>query len=65
MRDKLGLDRSARQISLSTAILNRFLHHAEIITIGGRTYRLKDRVANSDGKNEKAHKDSGQAKLVF
>ncbi|MFA6132785.1 MAG: ATP-binding protein [Phycisphaerae bacterium] len=26
----------------ATAILDRFLHHAEIITINGRSYRLKD-----------------------
>jgi len=29
----------------ATAILDRFLHHAEIITITGRSYRLKDRAA--------------------
>lgn len=28
----------------ATAILDRFLHHAEIITITGRSYRLKDRA---------------------
>jgi hypothetical protein len=27
----------------ATAILDRFLHHAEIITITGKSYRLKDR----------------------
>ena len=32
----------------ATAILDRFLHHAEIITITGRSYRLKDRGGNSD-----------------
>lgn len=31
-------------VATATAILDRFLHHAEIITIeGGRSYRLKDR----------------------
>lgn len=34
----------------ATAILDRFLHHAEIITITGRSYRLKDRAV----KDEKA-----------
>jgi len=29
----------------ATAILDRFLHHADIITITGRSYRLKDRAA--------------------
>lgn len=42
----------------ATAILDRFLHHAEIITITGRSYRLKDRGSSSqtsqqgDTKNE-------------
>lgn len=31
----------------ATAILDRFLHHAEIITIQGRSYRLKDRASQS------------------
>jgi len=34
----------------ATAILDRFLHHAEIITITGRSYRLNDRAV----KDEKA-----------
>lgn len=32
----------------ATAILDRFLHHAEIITITGRSYRLKDRGSSSE-----------------
>ncbi len=28
----------------ATAILDRFLHHAEVVTITGRSYRLKDRA---------------------
>jgi len=31
-------------VPTATAILDRFLHHAEIITITGRSYRLKDRA---------------------
>jgi DNA replication protein DnaC len=31
-------------VPAATAILDRFLHHAEIITITGRSYRLKDRT---------------------
>lgn len=31
----------------ATAILDRFLHHAEIINIAGKSYRLKDRATNS------------------
>lgn len=44
----------------ATAILDRFLHHAEIISVTGRSYRLKDRADNGgqekkeDGKNEKS-----------
>jgi len=29
----------------ATAILDRFLHHAEVVTITGRSYRMKDRDA--------------------
>jgi DNA replication protein DnaC len=31
-------------VPAATAILDRFLHHAEIITLNGRSYRLKDRA---------------------
>jgi DNA replication protein DnaC len=33
--------------SAATAILDRFLHHAEIIQITGKSYRLKDRASQS------------------
>lgn len=36
----------------ATAILDRFLHHAELITISGRSYRLKN--APSPAKRAKA-----------
>jgi len=41
----------------ATAILDRFLHHAEIITITGRSYRLKDRAGNN---NRKKNKDTNE-----
>lgn len=34
----------------ATAILDRFLHHAELITITGRSYRLKDRASEASGR---------------
>ena len=34
-------------VPAATAILDRFLHHADIITITGRSYRLKDRSSTS------------------
>ena len=39
----------------ATAILDRFLHHAEIINIRGKSYRLKDRATKgkSVDKNTK------------
>ena len=37
-------------VPAATAILDRFLHHAEIITITGRSYRLKDRAAKHADK---------------
>ena len=43
-------------IPSATAILDRFLHHAEIITITGRSYRLRNQGAPADEP-----KDNGQA----
>ncbi len=37
-------------VPAATAILDRFLHHAEIITITGRSYRLKDKAAKEADK---------------
>jgi DNA replication protein DnaC len=34
-------------VPAATAILDRFLHHAEIIAINGRSYRLKDRAGKT------------------
>ncbi len=34
-------------VATATAILDRFLHHAEIITITGRSYRLSSRTSSS------------------
>jgi DNA replication protein DnaC len=34
-------------VPAATAILDRFLHHAEIITITGRSYRLKDKACGA------------------
>ncbi|HVA50005.1 MAG TPA: IS21-like element helper ATPase IstB [Pirellulales bacterium] len=36
----------------ATAILDRFLHHATIITITGRSYRLRNRSEGGDGAPE-------------
>lgn len=41
----------------ASAILDRFLHHAQTIAITGRSYRLKDQaaVAGKESKNNKAN----------
>lgn len=39
----------------ATAILDRFLHHAEIINITGRSYRLKDRCENGPREKRAGH----------
>jgi DNA replication protein len=41
-------------VPAATAILDRFLHHAEIITLTGRSYRLRNqsRSANGQGAEE-------------
>ena len=35
----------------ATAILDRFLHHAEIVTITGKSYRLRDKAAGPSEPN--------------
>ena len=43
-------------VPAATAILDRFLHHAEIITITGRSYRLKDRSLKPDAATTRPEK---------
>ena len=33
---------------MATALLDRLLHHAEVITMSGKSYRMNDRVAKGD-----------------
>ena len=53
-------------VPTATAILDRFLHHAEIITITGNSYRLQHRDGSNEAKaptgSKKAHKESKRAK---
>jgi DNA replication protein DnaC len=49
----------------ATAILDRFLHHAEIITITGRSYRLKDKAGASESDNNKAQKEKDNDDNVY
>jgi DNA replication protein DnaC len=44
-------------VPAATAILDRFLHHAEIITITGRSYRLKDKAAKDPEKPTEQTRD--------
>jgi DNA replication protein DnaC len=44
----------------ATAILDRFLHHAEIIQITGRSYRLRNQARREDSKPAKAPTGSPQ-----
>ena len=39
---------------LATALLDRLLHHAEVVTINGKSYRMKDRQVGRSGKGGKA-----------
>jgi len=49
-------------VPAATAILDRFLHHAEIIPLTGRSYRLKDRPApvSPGQKKQKKQRVSGK-----
>jgi DNA replication protein DnaC len=44
----------------ATAILDRFLHHAEILSITGRSYRLKDRAAKETPGKDKERPDKSE-----
>jgi len=46
----------------ATAILDRFLHHAEIITITGKSYRLRSQGGKADGKSESTGQSAPRAK---
>lgn len=39
---------------LATALLDRLLHHAEVISVQGRSYRMKERQTSLPGPTEKA-----------
>ena len=45
----------------ATAILDRFLHHAEIITITGRSYRLKDHPTTEAPSKPRSNKQPAPA----
>lgn len=42
----------------ATAILDRFLHHAEILTLNGRSYRLRNRSSDDNGSQPEATKQA-------
>ena len=44
----------------ATAILDRFLHHAEVIQITGRSYRLRDRAAASADPKKSDQADTAE-----
>lgn len=46
-------------VPAATAILDRFLQHAEIVTITGRSYRLKGRGKDEPGKDQNLGKTKG------
>ena len=43
-------------VPAATAILDRFLHHAEVITITGKSYRMKNQADKTKENNQKACK---------
>ena len=44
-------------VPAASAILDRFLHHAEIITITGKSYRMKDRTSKDRSDKPKSPKN--------
>lgn len=49
-------------VPTATAILDRFLHHAEIISVTGDSYRLRDRKTKPDSNRAKAPTGSTSAR---
>jgi DNA replication protein DnaC len=50
-------------VPAATAILDRFLHHAEVITITGKSYRLRDRTrGNKSNKGQTDNKEDGNGR---
>ena len=43
---------------LATALLDRLLHHAEVISISGKSFRMKDRTPPAKGKNSTTQSDA-------
>lgn len=49
-------------VPAATAILDRFLHHAEVITIAGKSYRLRSRVGKEpDRKADETEEPADQS----
>ena len=48
-------------VPTATAILDRFLHHAEMVQMNGRSYRLRDRTGGSCEGSKPANAPSGSA----
>ena len=48
-------------VPAATAILDRFLHHAQVITMTGRSYRLRNQAAKQADKKPPAPKDRTKA----
>jgi len=44
----------------ASAILDRFLHHAEVISISGKSYRLRNRKASNDSLSDPCQEAAGQ-----
>ena len=50
-------------VPAATAILDRFLHHAEVITITGKSYRLRNQARRNKGHQDPiAHKNDENGK---
>jgi DNA replication protein DnaC len=48
----------------ATAILDRFLHHAEIVTITGKSYRLRNQSSNGTAADGSSEPDNGSKPAI-
>ena len=49
-------------VPATSAILDRFLHHVEVINITGKSYRMRDRQDNEEPKKKGPQTDKGEDK---
>jgi DNA replication protein DnaC len=46
---------------LATALLDRLLHHVEVISVSGKSFRMKDRTAKNEKRKQQQQSNKDEA----